>query len=173
MDYKTKRKAKKTARRLFILAYVLMIAFGVFAIGGMILAVLMEANDEPLMSINLGIFIAVALMLLALFTGYAGQRQLNKRLSYQKYIKTYRQYNYFTKAIRLILEGGKDRFKYASRLHDLVKEDALSRFLYSFVLTASYYDGEPKDMEKGKKRMAEILSDFDPEKLVVEKITLF
>ena len=91
----------------------------------------------------------------------------------RKYIDDYRQYNYFVRVLRIVLYTDKDRFKAANQYYKLVTEDALRRFIYSFMLTASYYSDDPKDVIKGKERLEEIISDFDPEKLEVQKISWF
>ncbi len=172
MDFNTKRKAKRIGKTFTFLAYAMMIMFAITAIGGVVL-ILYLGEDLPIVVNGSTVLLYVGVPFLLIFAfGITGQIYINKRVRYQNYIYKYRQYNYFVKTIRLILEGDKDRYKYASRLYDLVKDDALRRFLYSFVLTASYFEGEPKDMERGKTRMAEILDDFDPEKLQVEKISL-
>ena len=170
MDFKTKRKAKKVARRMFVLSYALMIVFGIFAIGGMVLAVLMEADAEPLMSVNSGIFIAVALMISALITGMVGQYHLNKRVAYKQGIEIFRQNTYFTRSINLILQGGKEAYDKAVDTYELLHEDTpLRRFVFAFIVTSSYFSKDNVLAEKGKKRLNEILETYDPKKVDLNK----
>jgi len=170
MTFTEKRQAKKMARRFIVLGYVLMIAFGTLAIGGMILAVLMDADSEPLMSVNLALFIAVGLMIASLICGMVGQRFINKRVAYKQGIGLYRQYRYFTTSINLILQGGKEAYDKAIDTYELLHDDTpLRRFVFGFIVTSNYFSKDKKLAQKGRKRLNEILETFDPEKLDLNK----
>ena len=173
MDYKAKRKAKRIGKRFTFLAYAVMSVFAVAIIVGIVLLLTVEPQNSCNIT-GLHIILYFLLPIVTIFVlGFIGQKHINKRVAYKKYIDDYRQYNYFVRVLRIVLYTDKDRFKAANQYYKLVTEDALRRFIYSFMLTASYYSDDPKDVIKGKERLEEIISDFDPEKLEVQKISWF
>lgn len=165
MNFKEKRHVKKLAKIFTTLAYVVMVAWALTVIGGLIRAMTAEVEISGMAMFVYG----VAPIIMTLVLGFTGQRFVNKRVAYKQGIEKYRQRVFFTRAIKTILMGGKDAFKHAARTYECLNEDALRRFIYSFVLTASYFSDEEKTKEKGNNTFMDLLETYDPEKVDLHK----
>lgn len=168
MDFKEKRYAKKMARLFFTLGFVVMIAWALTMVGGIIRAFTM--TEENKMSGTLMFIIGVTPMVMSLTLGFVGQRFLNKRIYYKQAIAEYRQRVFFTKSIRLLMEGDKKSVNMAIDTYNLINDDTpFRRFLFAFILASSYYSGDPERIVKGENRLKSILDTYDPEKINFRK----
>ena len=166
MEFTDKRKAKQLSRILFILGYSFMLAFGVFAIGGMVLAVTVEEGQELPISGTLILILAITSIVLCIAAGGTGQYYLNKRLWYKNAIDEYRQCLFFTTSLKKTLAGDKKSRNAAVDYYDLITEDTpRRRFMFAFIVAASYYSKDKKSAKKGRDRLDSILETYDPEKV--------
>ena len=170
MEFTDKRKAKKLAKLFFILGYGFMIALAVYMIVGVILAVTLKEGQELPITGTLAIFIGISLVLLCLAGGILGQAQLNKRVYYQQAIAEYRQCSFITTSLQKILAGDKKSRNVAVDYYDLLAEDTpRRRFMFAFILAASYYSKDKETAAKGKERLEGILETYDPTKVKMTK----
>jgi hypothetical protein len=173
MNYTEKRKAKKLARRMFVLAYATMIMWALVIIGSLVkLAITKGGGDISGIVI---VVVGLAPFIAALVLGMVGQHYLNKRVAYKQGIDVYRQYRYFTNSINLILQGGKEAYDKAVETYELLHEgSSLRKFVFSFIVTSNYFSADEKLAKKGKKRLTEILDSYNPENVDLhQKISLF
>lgn len=170
MEFTAKRKAKKLSRRFFIVGYAFMVAFAIYAIGGMIFAVTLDEGQELPIAGTLAVFIGFGLIILCMAAGVLGQLQLNKRLFYKAGIHEYRQCVFFTTSLKNVLAGDKKSRNAAVEYYDLIDEaTARRRFLFSFIIAASYYGKNKESAKTAKDRLDSILDTYNPDKVVMTK----
>jgi len=168
MEFTAKRKAKRLSKLFFTFGYGFMIALVVYMIGGLILLALYP--EELPISGTLLTIIGIALVALCMGGGILGQQQLNKRLFYKQGIAEYRQCFFFTTSLKKLLAGDKKSRNAAIEYYDLIAEDTpRRRFMFAFILAASYYGKNKENAKKGKERLDSILETYDPEKVVMTK----
>ena len=168
MNFKQKRKTKKLAKIFITLAYVVMIAWFVTIIGGLIKAV--TATGELNITSFLMFVIGVAPVILCLTLGFIGQQFVNQRVFYKEAIEEYRQCSFFTQAIQLSMAGNKEFMNQAVELYGLLREDTpRRRFVFGFIVASNYYSKDKERAKKGKERLESILDTYDPEKVKFQK----
>ena len=168
MNFKEKRHAKKMAKIFITLAYVVMIAWFLTILCGLIKAV--TATSEVNITTFLMFAIGVMPVIVCLTLGGIGQRYVNRRVYYKQAIAEYRQCSFFTQAIRLAMVDNKEFMSQAVDLYELIHEDTpRRRFLFSFIVPSNYYSKDKERSEKGKKRLEKILDTYDPDKVKFQK----
>jgi uncharacterized membrane protein len=168
MTFTEKRHAKKMAKIFTTAAYVLMIAWAVTIVGGLIKAMTTtgELNVSPFLMYVIGLMPVI----LCLVLGGIGQQYINKRVYYKQAIAEYRQCSFFTQAINLVMVERKEFMSQAVDLYELIDEDTpRRRFLFGFIIASNYFSTDKERVTKGKKRLEEILNAYDPMKVKFKK----
>jgi len=105
-----------------------------------------------------------------LVLGFIGQHYINKRVYYKDAIKEYRQCSFFSQAIQLLMVERKEHMDKVVDLYDLIDEDTpRRRFLFGFIIASNYFSKDKERVTKGKKRLEEILNDFNPDSVRFKK----
>ena len=170
MEFTEKRKAKRLSRLFFTFGYGFMFLLVVIFIVGIVVMFTTEEGQDMAVSGTLLVIMACTSIVLCLAGGILGQQQLNKRLYYKDAIAEYRQCRFFTTSIQKILAGDKKSKNVALKMYDLLVEDTpRRRFMFAFILAASYYSKDKETAAKGKERLDSILETYDPAKVVMTK----
>lgn len=170
MEFTEKRKAKRLAVIFITLAYIVITAWTIVCVYGIIRIFIIEDVDVVVVTSWMMWLIGVAPIVLALSLSVLAQRYVWERLFYQKAIAEYRQCRFFTTSIQKILAGDKKSRDVAVDYYDLLIEDTpRRRFMFAFILAANYYSKDKKTAAEGKERLEIILETYDPEKVVMSK----
>jgi len=169
MTYTEKRQAKRLAAVLITLAYFLMAAWAIIIFYGLITALTAE-REEVIIRSGMIWLVGVAPIVLIFILGGLGQRHIDKRSFYKRAIAEYRQCRFFTTSIQKILAGDKKSRDAAVKAYDLLIEDTpRRRFMYAFIVSASYYSKDKETAAKGKERLEVVLETYNPENVVMSK----
>jgi len=170
MEFTDKRKAKRLARLFFTLGYGFMFLLVIIFIVGIVVMFTTEEGQEMVISGTLLLSLGCFSIAFCIAGGAIGQHFLNKRLYYKEAIAEYRQCRFFTTSLRKILDGDKKSRNVAIDYYDLIAEDTpRRRFMFAFILAASYYSKDKETAEKGKERLESILETYDPAKVKMTK----
>jgi len=170
MEFAAKRKAKQLSRLFFTLGYAFMFLLVIISIVGIVVMFTTEEGQEMAISGTLLACLGCFSVAFCIAGGALGQMYLNKRLYYKQGIAEYRQCFFFTTSLRKILAGDKKSKNVALKMYDLLIEDTpRRRFMFAFILAASYYSKDKETAVKGKERLDSILETYDPAKVKMTK----
>ncbi|HLO91556.1 MAG TPA: hypothetical protein VK172_10370 [Lentimicrobium sp.] len=151
LTFKQKRDAKKYAKLLFWVAY-LLVAYFFLSMGYMIyIAVKGIAPELTNNGADVSFWSIMLFMLplvLALLIGSFGQFFITERVQYKRSIKNYRNYKWFTFSISNLLQGNYDQaIHYYLLIHNA--ENLRSKLVPMFY-TYLFFQGNEKQKAKGK-----------------------
>jgi len=170
MEFTAKRNAKRLARLFFTLGYGFMFLLVIIFIVGIVVMFTTEEGQEMVISGTLLMCLGCFSVAFCIAGGALGQMYMNKRLYYKQGIAEYRQCFFFTTSLKKLLAGDKKSREVAVDYYNLITDDTpRRRFMFAFILAASYYGKDKETAKKGQERLDSILETYDPEKVVMTK----
>ena len=163
MDFKTKRRYKKTARIYFSLAWTLAVTWMLYIV---VCFVIILVTNHPTHNEKVSFLFFLLFLLpliIALVLGYIGQEYLNKRVRYLRQIKQYRQKKFFTAAIILLRKGNISEAIYI--FDELLTDRDYRKFILPLIICENTHSIEDKRKKIGNKKLDEILTEFSPDKI--------
>ena len=163
MDFKTKRRYKKTARIYFSLAWTLAVTWMLYIVACFVI-ILVTNHPTHNEKVSFLFFLLFLLpLIIALVLGYIGQEYLNKRVRYLRQIKQYRQKKFFTAAIILLRKGNISEAIYI--FDELLTDRDYRKFILPLIICENTHSIEDKRKKIGNKKLDEILTEFSPDKI--------